>query len=95
MRVHQTALAHGNRERRVLERAVAIAEPVADDAVDDERAVHVSGGGKDLAARQVAPLFRGNQAARLDPLQVRIEIGANVAPGGVVARIVRACRTMS
>ena len=53
-----TALAHGNRERRVLERAVPIAEPVADDAVDDERAVHVSGGGKDLAARQVAPLFR-------------------------------------
>ena len=44
---------------------------VADDAVDDERAVDVAGRREDLAARQVAPLVGADEAARLEPAVVR------------------------
>ena len=38
--------------------AVAGAEPVADDAIDDEGAVDFAGRGEAFAAGKIAPLFR-------------------------------------
>ena len=57
----------------VLEAAEPLAQIVADDAVDDEGAVDFAGRREDLAAGQVAPLVRTDQAARLDPAIVGIE----------------------
>ena len=48
---------HTDGHRAGLEIAVFGAEIVADDAVNDERAVHFAGCGENLASRQVAPLF--------------------------------------
>ena len=75
--------------------AVFLAEVVADDAVDDERAVDVAGRGEDFAAGQVAPLSGRDEAARLDPLEVGIEGRPTMSvPAGVVARISRAAAPM-
>ena len=69
-------------ERRCGEQAVAGAEPVADDAVDDEGAVHFAGRGEALAAGQVAPLLRRDDAGGLEPLVVGIHVGDDVGSGG-------------
>ena len=62
-----------DRERVVLQIAVAGAEIVADDAVGDVDAVDARRRGQDLAAREVAPLGGRDDAGRLEPLDRRVE----------------------
>ena len=69
-------------ERRGGEQAVARAEPVADDAIDDEGAVDFAGRGEALAAGQVAPFFRRDDAGGLEPLVAGIHLGGDVGAGG-------------
>ncbi len=61
------------------EAVVLLAQEIADHAVDDQRAVDVAGRGEHFAAGQVAPLVGADQAARLQPLVVRIERRGEVA----------------
>ena len=78
-----------------LEVAVLCAQIVADYAVDDERSVDFARRREDLAAGQVAPFLRGNDAAGLEPLVVRIEVGGKIGAGrGGRANLV-ALRTIS
>ena len=69
-------------ERRCGQQAVARAEPVADDAVDDKGAVHFAGRGEALAAGQVAPLLRRDDAGGLEPFVAGIHLGGDVGSGG-------------
>ncbi len=71
-----------NGERSIGEQAVARAEPVADDAVDDKGAVDFAGRGEALAAGEIAPLFRRDDAGGLEPLVAGIHVGGNVGAGG-------------
>ncbi len=69
-------------ERVRAEDAVAGAEEVADDAVDDEDAVDFAGSGEALAAGEVAPLFGGDDAGGFEPAVFGIELGVDVGAGG-------------
>src|ERR1700761_5606575 len=60
------------------ERAVTLAQVVADDAVHHEGAVHFAGRGEDLASGQVTPLIRADDAAGLEPLVAGVQLGANI-----------------
>src|SRR5579871_131185 len=67
------------RQRRRVEQSVPLAQPVADDAIDDKGAVHFERRREDLAARQVAPLLRADETAGLDPLVGRRQRGRQIA----------------
>ncbi len=79
VRLDQAVALHDDGEGRVGEEAELVAQVVAHHAVDHERAVHLAGRGEDLAAGQVAPLVGADEAARLDPPVVGVEIGDEVA----------------
>src|SRR6266851_1347170 len=64
------------------EDAVAGAEEVADDAVDDEDAVDLAGCGEALAAGEVAPLFGADDAGGFEPAVFGVELGVDVGAGG-------------
>ena len=83
--VHDAIVFHLDRERARLEIAVALAEIIADHAVHDEDAVRVHGRGENFAARQVAPFFPGNNAARLEPIQFRRKLGDELGAAGRLA----------
>src|SRR6266851_2503703 len=68
--------------RRRAEDAVAGAEEVADDAVDDEDAVDFAGRGEALAAGEVAPLFGADDAGGFEPAVFGVELGVDVGAGG-------------
>jgi hypothetical protein len=71
-----------DRERMGTQDAVAGAEEVTYDAVDDEDAVDFSGCGEALAARQVAPLFSADNSGGFEPSVVGVELGVDVGAGG-------------
>src|SRR4051794_31906280 len=60
-----------DRERRIPEIAVLLAEVVPYYTIDDKDAVHFERCGEGLAARQIARLVRADNAAGLEPLQIR------------------------
>ena len=62
-----------------LQVGILLAEIIADHAVDHEGAVDFAGSGEDLAAGQIAPLVGADDAAGLDPLVVRVQVGGEVA----------------
>jgi hypothetical protein len=64
----QAAVFHADGERRGAQVAVLFAEVIAHHAIDHEGAVDALGGGESLAARQIAPLVRADDAAGLEPL---------------------------
>ena len=65
-------------ERSWLEQAVARAEIIADHAVNDKRSIHLTRSGENLSAGKVSPLVAGDDAGGLEPLVVRIELGADI-----------------
>ena len=69
-------------EGRGGEKAVAGAEPVAYDAVDDEGAVDFSGRGEAFAAGKIAPFFRRDDAGGFEPFVAGIHVGSDVGSGG-------------
>ncbi len=69
-------------EGLIAEDAVAGAEEVAYDAVDDEDTVDFAGRGEALAAREVAPFFGADDAGGFEPAVVGIELGVDVGAGG-------------
>lgn len=69
-------------ERVGAEDAVAGAEEVANDAVDDEDAVDLAWGGEALAAREVAPLLGADDAGGFEPAIVGVELCVDVGAGG-------------
>src|ERR1700761_5892225 len=72
-------LCNGDGHRRCSEGTVALAEVVAHDSIHDEGAVDFAGSREDLAAWQVAPLIRTDDAAGLEPFVTGIELCADVS----------------
>src|SRR5271170_1396795 len=64
------------------EDAVAGAEKVADNPVDDEDTVDFARGSEALAAGKVAPLFGADDARGLEPAVVGVKLGVDVGAGG-------------
>src|SRR5262249_2625727 len=56
---------------RLPQVSILLAEIIAHHAVDHERSFHVLGTSEGLAARQIAPFMRADDAAGLQPLQLR------------------------
>src|SRR5208283_4746176 len=75
---------NANGQRVAGEVGISLAEIVADDAVHDVYAVHFAGSGEHLAARQVTPLVRAYDTARLDPPVIRVQRGAEIAARGIL-----------
>src|SRR5260370_31500422 len=69
-------------ERVGPEDAVAGAEEIADDAVDDEDAVDFAGCGEAFTAGEVAPLFGADDAGGFEPAVFGVELGVDVGAGG-------------
>jgi hypothetical protein len=85
-RLDQAVVPDDGGERRVTEQPEAVAQVVADHAVDDERAVDAAGRGEDLAAGEVAPLVGADEAAGLQPAVVGVEVRHQVGAGRPSAR---------
>ncbi len=69
-------------QRRGFEQAIARAEPVANNAIHNKGSVDLSGRGEALAAGQVAPLLRRDDAGGFKPLVAGIHLGGNIGAGG-------------
>src|ERR1019366_4539234 len=86
----QAAFHHLDGQRISAQIAVLFAEVIAHYAIDDEAAVHAFRCGERLPAGQIAPLVGADDAAGLDPLQMRREpaddIGARRIGGADFAR---------
>src|SRR6266576_678038 len=78
----QAIALHADREGSLPQVAELRAQIIADHSVDHEGPVHFSGSREDLASRKVPPLFRGDNAAGLKPLIVRVQIGCEIGAGG-------------
>jgi len=68
-------------ERSGLEQAVAGAEPIANDSVDDKGAIDFAGRGEAFAAGEIAPFFRRDDPRGLEPFIVRIHVGHDAGAG--------------
>src|SRR5579871_218596 len=62
MRFREAIAFHANRERRSFQIAEFCAEIITYYAIDHEGSVYFAWSGEDLAARQVAPFFRRDNA---------------------------------
>jgi len=71
-----------NGERCRCKQSVAGAEPVADDAIDNEGAVDFAGRGEAFTTGQVAPFLRRDDAGGLEPLVGWIHLGEDAGAGG-------------
>ena len=63
-----------------MQQSVTRAKPVAHHAIHNEGSVDLAGRGKTLAAGQIAPFFRTDDAAGLKPLVARIHLRRNICP---------------
>ena len=75
VRLLQAAVSHRDGQRLVAQVAVFFAEVIAHHAIDHEGAVHALGRGEGLAAGQVAPLVRADDAAGLEPFEFAARSG--------------------
>src|ERR1700679_115707 len=75
---HDAVLANLDGERSTGQQAIARAEPVPHNAIHDKGAVHFAGRGEALAAGQIAPFLRRDDAGGLEPLVAGIHLGDDV-----------------
>ena len=69
---------HLDCQRRLAQQSILRAQIIADHTIHHKRAVHLSRSSEDLASRQIAPLLTADNAARLQPLVIRIHVGTHL-----------------
>src|SRR5215831_3426005 len=74
----QAVAFYADNDRRVAQAAEFGTEVVTHHAINDERAVHFSRGGKDFPAGQITPFLGKDDSAGLQPPVIRIQIGREV-----------------
>ncbi len=72
-----------NGQRRLAQIAVLFAKIIAHHAINHERAIHAFGRGEGFAAGQIAPLVRADDAAGLEPFELRRKAPDDVGARGI------------
>ena len=70
-----------NCQRSRVEETISRAQPIANNAVHNKGSVDLAGRGEALAAWQVAPLLRRDDAGGLEPFVSGIHFGGNISAG--------------
>src|SRR5580693_208159 len=73
---------HPNSQRILSQTAKLGAKPITDDAINYKRPIDLARCRKDFSSRQVPPLIRADDPARLDPAIVRIQIRHQIGSSG-------------
>ena len=83
MRLAQAVAADLDGQRRLAQIAVFFAEIIAHHAIDHERSIHALGRGESFAAGQIAPFVRADDAAGLEPFELRRKAAVDLRAGGI------------